>query len=191
METRDAPPPLRPPVALGCTAAVGVLTLIAFIIVLGAIFLDSGADSGKVTLDVEDAYEPGSWTRVTARGFYLVRLLSGDFVALDDLDAANRLRTGQRCRVDTIAARDVTLAALLEKYAGRVTADAAGSPTLFREACNGAIYDLAGARVDGDGRNLDRLAITRDQAGRIVVNTARRTCTTRAGIETTIPSDCD
>jgi hypothetical protein len=183
-------PAIRPPVALGCTFAVMAVVVVVAVIVFAIKFLDSGANGGTVTLNVPAAYAKGSLEYEPAENFYLVRLRDGNFLALSDLDAANRANQAKRCRVAPIATADPELPGLLQQYASRMSADAAGSTVLFRESCNGAVYDLTGARLDSQAPNLERLSIDTDGGGKLVVNVTKRTCTEREGTNLFAPLKC-
>lgn len=159
-------------------------------IVFAVAFLESGSDDGRAVLDPVASYAVPSATRVPERGLWVVRLVPGDFLALADLDAANRAGSARRCRVYPVDATDPGLPELLSRYRSRVSAEAAGMPFLFREDCNGALYDAAGVRLDRDGPNLDRIATDIDSRGRIVAHTARRTCTARDGAVATAGRPC-
>lgn len=184
------PPAIRPPVMLGCTAIVAAAGLVVLAVILGAVFLDSGADSGDVVLEPAGFYSPGSVTRIADRGFYVVRLPDGTVLALSDLDAANRAASDRRCRVAVIAAGDPALPALLARYRNSFSDAAAGASLVFREDCHGALYDPAGIRLDADGPNLDRYVTKTNGDGRLVVSLARRTCTRRDGGERLVNIDC-
>ncbi len=140
------------------------------------VFLDSGADSGVVTLEVADAYERGSAQFLGAQNVYLVRLRDGSFLALSDLDAANRANQQQRCRVTAINPFDPALGQALERFASKVSPDAAGARFVLRETCNGAHYDLTGWRLDASGPPLDRYATGTDEQGRVTIDLSRRRC---------------
>lgn len=169
----------RPPVFLGCFTAVAVLVLLfglgAFLIV----FLESGADTGKVRLEDAEAYAPGTVDFVGEENLYLVRLQGGDYLALSDLDAANRARPERRCRVAPLAVTDSRLPGILERYGGRMSAAATGTTLVFREDCGGAMYDVTGLRLDAEGRNLDRYPVSIDETGHVVVDTSKRECSER------------
>ncbi len=167
-------------------AAVGLLFLI---VLLGVVFLESGADSGRVALEPAAAYARGTVTRVAERGFYVVRLANGDFLAISDLDAANRAAADRRCRVAPIPATDPELAGLIARYRAAFSPPAAGSTLIFREDCRGALYDLAGVRVD-EGPNLDRFETSIDGQDRLVVNTARRSCSQRTAAALVVKQAC-
>lgn len=181
MTLETAPQTVRPPVFLGCFFAAAVLV----IVILGGAFfirfIESGANDGKVRLDVPDAYALGSVEFNGEHNFFLVRLPDATFLALADLDAANRANQARRCRVALANLTDPTLGIPADALARRMTADASGASVVFRETCNGAIYDLAGARLNGDGPNLDRLAIDIGKDGHLRVDTSARTCTQRSG----------
>jgi hypothetical protein len=153
-------------------------------------YLESGANSGKVTLLPYEEYEVGAFEYQPARHFFLVRLDRETFIALSDLDAANRAALGRRCRVAPIAASDPDLPALLERYRDRMNPALAGSTLLLREDCFGAVYDASGLRLDRDGRNLDRHPVALDGEGRVVVDVSRRSCSERSGSELFVPVPC-
>jgi hypothetical protein len=169
-------------------AAVAV-GFVVFLVVLGVVFLDSGADDGKVTLNPLGAYPPGTITRIPEHGFYLVRTPAGAILALSDLDAANR-NANPRCRVDQVASTDPALATLLGNLGTRMNPQVTGSTTLLRESCHQATYDSTGLRLDLDGPNLDRLKVTLDAKGAVVVDTTKRTCTERDSPTLFAPVTC-
>ncbi|MCZ2110549.1 MAG: hypothetical protein LC118_13450 [Dehalococcoidia bacterium] len=180
MQLNAPEPAVRPPVLLGCTGAVLVLVLMAAAVVFFVTFLDSGANNGKVTLPLADSFAPNTITYEAKNNFYFVRLGDGSARALSDLDAANR-GAATRCRVAQLAANDPLLPQILQQYGARQSPQAAGSSVILREACNRAVYDLTGLRLDSDGPNLDSLAISLDRQGHVVVDTRNRTCTERVG----------
>jgi hypothetical protein len=186
----SSPPPTKPPVLLGCGLFLGSIVVFVVAVVGFVIFLDSGSATGKVTLDRAAAYAEGSVERFADRGFYLVRLRGADIFALVDLDAANRLAQGRRCRVAPIAVADPALPGLLDRYRRSFSPQAAGSNIIFREDCNGALYDVAGMRLDAPGPNLDRFPVEVNEAGFVVVDTARRTCSERDGPDPFAPVAC-
>ena len=81
------------------TAAAFFLFIIGAFVVVTFLFLDSGADSGELRLNVPAAYAAGSVEFLGDHNLYLVKLRSGTFLALADLDAANRSNQQRRCRV--------------------------------------------------------------------------------------------
>lgn len=189
MEHDDLPSP-RPPVFLGCFTALAMVVLAFGIGSCLVVYWESGADTGEVRLELAEAYGRGTVQFVGEQNLYVARLLDGSFLALADLDAANRANPARRCRVYPIPAADPALPTLVARYADRMSAAARGSTLLFREDCNGAIYDFTGVRLDADGPNLDRYPATIDSAGYLVVDTSRRECTSREGAATALPRDC-
>ncbi|MBE0609562.1 MAG: hypothetical protein IH609_09290 [Dehalococcoidia bacterium] len=181
----------RPPVLLGCVSAlafvVAVFGFFAFLIV----FLESGADTGKVRLEDAEAYVPGSVEFIGEENLFLVRLADGEYLALADLDAANRARPERRCRVAPMQLTDARLPGILERYGAVMSDDATGSTLVFREECDGALYDVTGLRLDIDGRNLDRYPVSIDSAGRVVVDTAKRQCSQREQLNAFAPTGCE
>lgn len=187
---REPPATVRPPVAFGCFVLAAVVVFIVAIGAFAVIFLESGADTGKVRLDVPEAYARGSVEYVGAENLFVVRLPDGSFLALSDLDAANRANPAHRCRGAVMSIDDPMLGDL-PSLRSRVTAAAAGSKLVIREACNGVSYDITGARLAGDGRNLDRYAVTVSSDGHVTVDTAARQCSERTGATVAAATACD
>jgi len=171
-EHDDLPSP-RPPVLLGCVTALAALVFLFGIGSCLVVYWESGADTGKVRLELAEAYGPGTVQFVGAHNLYIARLADGAFLALADLDAANP-----------------ALPALLDRYRGRLSTEARGSTLIFREDCNGALYDFTGIRLDADGPNLDRYPTSIDTDGYLVVDTSRRTCTVRSGPAEAVERPC-
>ena len=186
----DTPQSIRPPVALGCTFAVATIVIGGLIVLAAIAFLESGANSGRLVLDPAEAYGRGSVEFVSQRNFFVVRLADGSFLALSDLDAANRANPQRRCRVAPLAATDSQLPQLLATFSSRMSPGAAGATFLFREDCNKAVYDVTGLRLDVDGVNLDRYAVTTDAQGRVTVDISERSCSRREGSQQFLPEAC-
>lgn len=179
--TRETPAAPRPPVAFGCIGAVAFVVVVVLLAVAAVAFFESGANTGKLVLEPAESYGAGSVEFVAARNFYVVRLGDGSFVALSDLDAANRGNAQRRCRVAPLPIADPELPGLVATYAGRMSAKAAGSTLLFREVCNSAVYDVTGVRLDMEAPNLERHPVDIDSAGRLTVDVSKRICTRREG----------
>lgn len=179
--TRETPAGPRPPVLLGCVGAAAFVAIVVLLAVAAVGFLESGANSGRLVLAPAESYSNGSVEFVAERNFFLMRLGDGSFVALSDLDAANRANPQRRCRVAPIQRSDPALPQLLAGYAGRMSAKAAGATLLFRENCNSAVYDATGVRLDGEAANLERFPVEIDSAGRVTVDVSKRLCTKRDG----------
>jgi hypothetical protein len=177
------------PVLLGCAVMAAVLLGLGVVAGVTIAWLQSGADDGNVTLNLPESYARGTVTRIPERGILLSRLPDGRFVALYDLDDANREAAARRCRANVVTPSDPA-APLITKYLLRVSAEAAGEQLVFTETCNGAVYDAAGVRLDSDNRNLDRFAIATDADGRLVVETAKRSCSRREGAQARITVEC-
>jgi hypothetical protein len=175
------PEALRPPVALGCFFVVALLIGLAGIFVFAIIFFESGADTGAVRLDVPEAYALGSVEFVGPENLYLVRFRDGSFTALSDLDAANRANQGHRCRVAEASLSDPALAPQAASLSAAMSPRAAGATAILREACLGAVYDIAGVRLLGDGPNLERFNVVVGADGHLRVDTSRRVCSQRSG----------
>jgi hypothetical protein len=161
-EHDDLPSP-RPPVLLGCVTALAALVFLFGIGSCLVVYWESGADTGKVRLELAEAYGPGTVQFVGTHNLYIARLPGGAFLALADLD----------------------------RYRGRLSTEARGSTLIFREDCNGALYDFTGIRLDADGPNLDRYPTSIDTDGYLVVDTSRRTCTVRSGPAEAVQRPCD
>ncbi len=179
----------RQPVALGCFLMAALAAVIVGLGIVLVAWLNSG--STTVALDDARAYAVGSVEFVPARNVFVVRLTETEYLVLDDLDAANRANQGRRCRVQPLAAADPARAALVTQYASRMNPKAAGSTFVFVEACNNAVYDVTGLRLDRDGPNLDRHPVDIDSEGRLTVNIARRTCTQRLAGNLAAPRECE
>ena len=183
-------PAIRPPVFIGCSALVAAVVFVVAAIVFTLVYLNSGADSGTVVLNLASDYPGGSEQYISAHNFYIVRLADGTFVALSDLDAANRATPAHRCRIQPVGASDPSLRGILARFGSRMSAPALGSTLVFREACNGAIYDITGARIDRNAPNLDRYPTSINSAGRLTVDIAARTCSERTATVTFQPVTC-
>ncbi len=181
----------RPPVLLGCLAAVAFVVAVFGFFAFLIVFLESGADTGKVRLEGAETYAPGSVEFIGEENLFLVRLADGAYVALADLDAPNRARAERRCRVAPLQPGDARLPGILERYGAVMSDDAAGSTLVFREECGGAMYDVTGLRLDAEGRNLDRYPVSIDSAGRVVVDTAKRQCSQREQLNPFAPAGCE
>lgn len=176
--------------ALGCTVAAALVVVAAVGIVFAAMFFESGAESGEVVLSARDAYAKGSIEHVRERNFYLVRLGDGSFLALADLDTANRASAQRPCRVAPLDPGDATLPALLARYGSAMSPQVAGSTLILRADCTGAVYDVTGVRLDRDGPNLDRFAVRIGEDGRVRVGLNKRTCSTRSETNLFGPLGC-
>jgi hypothetical protein len=181
---------VRPPVALGCFGAAAVLVAVFGIILFAVIFLESGADTGRVQLELADAYEPGSVQYINQENFFLVRLRSGDFLALSDLDAANRSNQARRCRVALTSLDDGSLGVTQSVLQTQLSPEANGSNAVFHETCYGSTYDVTGVKLAGDGANLDRLTVSLGSNGHVVVDKSKRHCSQRSGTALLSSTDC-
>lgn len=180
----------RPPVLLGCVSVVAFVVAVFGFFAFLIVFLESGADTGKVRLEDADAYAPGTVDFVGEENLFLVRLADGDYLALADLDAANRARPERRCRVAPLQITDTRLPGILERYGSRMSAEAVGSTLVFREECDGAMYDVTGLRLDAEGPNLDRYPVSVDSTGHVVVDTSKRQCSERQELNPFAPRNC-
>jgi hypothetical protein len=165
------------------------LAIVGFAAFFLAGFLESGAGGGQLALDPAESYAAGTVSYIPTRNVYVVRQADRSFIALSDLDAANRAAP-TRCRVAQIALADPVLPGLLQQYGSRMSAAAAGSTLILRESCNRAAYDATGLRLDRDGPNLDRFAVGIDSQGRLTVDMTKRTCTERTATQPFAPTAC-
>lgn len=179
----------RPPVFLGCLAMASALFAFVVIIILGVQYLESGTTAWTI-LDDADSYPIGTYEFVRGENIFIVRLRDGTYLALDDLDAANRANAAVRCRVQPLTPTSSEFAAIRDRYARRMSPEAAGANLVFRETCNGAVYDYAGIRIDTDGPNLDRHDLDINDAGNLTVNTAVRECSARTEDELAAARKC-
>lgn len=168
------------PVFAGCFGMVVVAVLGIGAIVFVFLFTSSGSNTGEIVLRPADSYAMGSVEFVPERNFFLVRL-PGGFLALADMDAANRSAEGRRCRVSIVQGDDPALPGLLEDFEENQGAAAEGTTLLFRETCNGAVFDVTGQRIDANGPNLDRYATRVNDDGELVVNVSRKECSESTG----------
>ncbi len=167
-------------------AAVATLAALAVFVIR---FIESGSDHGLVTLNAAAAYPPGTVTHVRDQGFLVVHL-GGDLFALSDDDPAAEPQGARRCRVRVLDAGEPEATALVEANRSRISPAAAGAETVIVGNCGGAVYDVAGIRLDVDGPNLGRLGVSVDGSGRLIVDTQARTCTRRTGTDLGSPVSC-
>lgn len=176
--------------ALGCFFVVAVLALIVGVAAFGIVFLESGANSGEVKLENAEAYAPGTAAFVASKNTFLVRLSDGSFLALLDLDSANRANQAQHCRVNLLPIDEPGTGATTEQLQGRISVAARGSSSILYESCFGSIYDIAGIRLNGTGPNLDRYRVSIDDAGRVLLDTTKRQCSQRTSTSESIAMAC-
>lgn len=189
MDDSEVAPAIRPPVALGCFGMLAAVVVIVGAVIFGVMYLESGTNT-RVILGDAASYAPSSVTFEPDYNLYIVRMGDGSFFPLSDLDAANRANPGRRCRVSLIPTDDPALPGILELHRSDFSPRAANSTAVFRETCNGALYDATGVRLNGEGLNLDRHDYTIDDDGRLAVKNAVRECTQRDGTNYYAPVDC-
>ncbi len=175
VENKPGSAPPRP-VFAGCFGMVVVVVLGIGAVVFVFLFTNSGSNTGEVVLRPADSYRMGAVEFISERNFYVVQLPATGFLALADMDAANRVAEGRRCRAGIVTANDPTLPGLLERYTSNFSAEAAGTTLVFREDCAGGIFDATGKRLNGDGPNLDRYSTRVNGEGELVVDVSRREC---------------
>lgn len=166
------------------------MVVLGGIAAFAVIFLESGADTGNVRLDIPEAYAPGAAEYIGASNFYLVRLRDGSFLALSDLDAANHANQSHRCRVQLTPINAASLGVPVERLRGQASPQAAGANVVLTESCNGAIYDITGLRLDSPGRNLDLHPVSIGKDGHVMVNVRTRECSERTADSTVAMVDC-
>ncbi len=116
--------------------AVGVLGAAAIV----SLFVHSGpGDTFEANIN---RFAPDDPVFVSSRQFYLVRLSSGDVVALDSREGS----------------REDQQRGCVIRY--REMLQAAGRTGLFRGDCTGVVYDLTGAPIDGAGPPMKRHPVT-------------------------------
>lgn len=182
---------IRPPVGLGCGAAVAMVVLAIVAVGFFVVFLGGGTSSDVITLAPAATYAPGTVTYDGEHNIYVARLAKAGFVILGDMDRANRESTTRKCRVQPMSSDDKELVPLTQQYSARMSPEAQSTTFLFKEACNGAIYDITGVRLDADGPNLPRYSSTVDASGKLEVDLKSRRCTQWEGADNPFaPIEC-
>lgn len=133
----------------GCLIAAGVVALGAIsVLLVMAVF---GRGDGAIALGNVADYEPGSVVYRSTDGLFVVRLPGGAMIALSDVDPHNP--PGRRsCRV-----------------AFRPDLAAGGEAGRFFDGCTGAMYDIAGSGLQGDGLDLRSIPVSKNEAGDLTV----------------------
>ena len=121
----------------GVLAAIAVLALLPLLD-------DGGIDLGRL-----DEYPPGSVVYRATDGFFVVRLASGDLLALSDIDPHNP-RGRRSCRVT-----------FRPDLAPPGAVEAGAAAGVFFDACTESRYDISGRGFSGDGLDLRRIEIER------------------------------
>ncbi|MEX2237337.1 MAG: hypothetical protein WEB00_07370 [Dehalococcoidia bacterium] len=104
-------------------------------------------------------YEFGSVTRFPSNNYYLVRLDSGEFLALYDRDTGPDARR-RGCRITFDEEQSV-----------------AGETGVFVGDCTGSAWSMSGLLLDGPSpRDMDQLSIDVDDDGSVTVDAARLIC---------------
>lgn len=140
--------------------AIAMLLTAAFFIAIGTaaalVFLSPSTEQ-----DVGETfrYEPGSVTRFAADNYYLVRLESGDFLALYDRDTDPDARR-RGCRI-TWSPED----------------SFQGVTGVFAADCTASLWAMSGELLRGPSpRNMDRLDTEIEGGGSVSVDTGRLIC---------------
>lgn len=185
-----APAPGRPSALLGCLTVLVLVAALALGAVSCVAFLDSGADAGELILEQAESYRPGALRYFGESNVFLVRLADGAFVALSDLDQANRAAEGARCRVASASVADAAVAEHYRSVVGSESPAARGAGIVLWESCNNALYDVIGTRLVGPGYNLDRHPVSVLEDGRVAIDLAERECSQRTEEQFRVPVDC-
>jgi hypothetical protein len=162
--------------ALASAAIIGVMVLIATVVDQGG---DEPVRQTGVNAGTAEEYARGDVTHIEPRHVFITRLADGAFIALYDKSPKQQeLRSDCRVRYDERAG----LGALpqLPGFRGG-----------FVEECEGsrAVWRADGMRASGAGYgDLDRFE-TRIEAGDLIVDTSRRTCTRSRGVPGVPPFD--
>lgn len=171
-EESAAPAKVRPGCLLaGAMLVLGAVAVLAYLAV-------SGGGGGRIDLGRVTDYAPGSVVYRSTDGLFVVRLADEGLIALSDLDPHNP--PGRRsCRVTfrpDLGGPDLGGTTPMDGVAGRSgdgTAEREGTGGRFFDACTGAVYDLAGRGLNGDGLDLRRLPLIPGDEGRLLVEPAR------------------
>ncbi len=140
---------------------------------------DGGAPEAPalVTAGRVEEFQVGEPVRFQEHGFWLVRLESGEFLALSDLDTHPHFRE-QGCRIRW--REDL-------EFDGRPFM---GRAEWFRGNCSGSTFDTDGRLVSGPGpRGMDRYRVV-IEGGRAFVDTSRLLCGSSSNKQYEYPEYC-
>lgn len=183
-----APPPERRRRRVGgclLRVAVALAVLTAIVVVIGVAF-DQGdkARPARAGFDAgaESAFDVASVNYFEQQHLYLVRLQSGEFVALYDRSPKQQELGGDStCRVRYDESAQLGPLEQLPGMTGVLVENCAGARSVWR---------LDGAFSFGGGYGaLDRFGVSVDAAGRVIVDTTSRSCTRSRGVIGQAPFD--
>lgn len=128
----------------GCLVAgglflVGALAAIVFVTLLPLL------DDGRIDLGHVDEYPRGSVVYRATDGFYVVRAVGGELLALSDIDPHSPPGRSS-CRVT---------------FRPDLSPGGPGETGVFFDACTGSMYDFSGRGLSGDGLDLRRIPVER------------------------------
>jgi hypothetical protein len=145
----------------GCLFALGVFALGALAVV--AFVALSGRGEERIALGSPEGLRPGSVVYHATDHLFVVRLVDGSLLVLSDLDPHNPPGR-QACRVtyrpdlgSTLGGSPVEPSSGLE--VGR-----------FYDVCSGALYDIGGRSLQGDGLDLRPIPSELDAEGRLTIS---------------------
>lgn len=140
-------------------AIIMLLTAAIFIIIGTAAALAFLSPSTEQDVGETFRYEPGSVTRFAGDNYYLVRLQSGDFLALYDRDTDPDARR-RGCRITW-----------------RPGESFAGANGVFGGDCTLSLWSSSGELLRGPSpRDMDRLDTEIEEGGSVSVDTGRLIC---------------
>jgi hypothetical protein len=170
---------------LGCLgrAALAIVAAVALIVIIGETF-DQGNSAKKPSSNVNagaaDIYPPGDLTHLAIDHIFVVRLESGEYIALYDQSPKQQgLRSGCRVRFDEHA--QLIGLTQLPGFTGAFVEECEGLLATWR-----ADGKFAGGASYGD---LDRFETEITEDGDLIVKTNRRTCTKSRGVNGLPPYD--
>ena len=137
----------------GCLVGFGALALGALTVIAVLTLLMRRGD-GAVDIGTIERYAPGSVTYRSTDGVLVVRQPDGGIVAFSDVDPHNP------------PGRPVCLVTYRPDL-GEPRADGR-TPGRFFDRCTGAMYDLDGHGVAGDGLNLRPVRVMEEDKGRLL-----------------------
>lgn len=171
----------------GCLArvAVAVLVLAGVVVAIGEIF-DQGPNAGQPVHGYDagplDAYQPATVSYLDLQHLYVVRLANGGVLALYDRSARQQELDGD-CRVRYDETASIAGAPAVPELPGAFVEDCEDLRTVWR---------IDGTLASGAGYgDLDRFDAQVDAQGRLIINTASRSCTRSRGVPGVPPYDSE
>jgi hypothetical protein len=137
----------------GCLLAAGLFALGAVFVIVFVVWTGSG--DGRIALGSVKGLRPGSVVYHATDHVFVVRLVDGSPLVLSDIDPHNP--PGRRtCRVTFRP----------DLGGGGADGEAGGR---FFDVCSGAMYDIAGRGLQGDGLDLRRVPFELDAEGQLTI----------------------